>query len=179
VKRVVQDIKENVCRVSETVFTLDEKMNSTIPSVQYELPDGKTLDVGTERFSVVENLFRPEGFLSRTGEGSSRKLMGVHQMVCNCIAECDADIRRELYNSIIVTGGNTLFPGFVERLNKEIIEISPQKFKLVPANYSAERKFSVWIGGSILGSLGTFQQVWMSKSEYEEHGSSLVDRKCP
>lgn len=35
------------------------------------------------------------------------------------------------------------------------------------------------LGGSILSSLGTFQQMWMSRAEYEEHGSSLIHRRAP
>ena len=42
-----------------------------------------------------------------------------------------------------------------------------------------ERRFGSWIGGSILASLGSFQQMWISKHEYEENGKSQVDRKCP
>ena len=49
----------------------------------------------------------------------------------------------------------------------------------VMAPSAAERRFSVWIGGSILASLGTFQQMWMSKAEYEEHGANLILRKAP
>merc|ERR1712037_720854 len=41
-----------------------------------------------------------------------------------------------------------------------------------------ERKYSVWIGGSILASLSTFQQMWISKQEYDECGPSIVHRKC-
>jgi actin-related protein len=41
-----------------------------------------------------------------------------------------------------------------------------------------ERKYSVWIGGSILASLSTFQQMWIAKSEYDESGPSIVHRKC-
>jgi actin-related protein len=41
-----------------------------------------------------------------------------------------------------------------------------------------ERKYSVWIGGSILSSLSTFQQMWIRKSEYDESGPSIVHRKC-
>lgn len=41
-----------------------------------------------------------------------------------------------------------------------------------------ERKYSVWIGGSILASLATFQQMWISKQEYDESGPSIVHRKC-
>jgi actin-like protein 6A len=43
----------------------------------------------------------------------------------------------------------------------------------------SERKFSPWVGGSILSSLGSFQQMWMSKQEYEEHGAIMIERKCP
>ena len=41
-----------------------------------------------------------------------------------------------------------------------------------------EREFSSWIGASVLASLGTFQQMWVSKAEYEEEGPSAVERKC-
>ncbi|XP_070340452.1 actin-like protein 6B isoform X5 [Equus asinus] len=59
--------------------------------------------------------------------------------------------------------------------------ISPQsmRLKLIASNSTMERKFSPWIGGSILASLGTFQQMWISKQEYEEGGKQCVERKCP
>lgn len=41
-----------------------------------------------------------------------------------------------------------------------------------------ERKYSVWIGGSILASLSTFQEMWISKQEYNESGPKIVHRKC-
>ena len=41
-----------------------------------------------------------------------------------------------------------------------------------------ERKFLVWIGGSILSSLSTFQTMWITKAEYEEHGAGIVHKKC-
>jgi len=105
--------------------------------------------------------------------------MGLHQMINTCIRNADPDVRRDLYSGIILTGGTTLTTGFQNRLLKELTAISSQRFKIIATNFPAERKFSVWIGGSILGSLGTFQQLWMSKAEYEEHGASLVERKCP
>ena len=39
-----------------------------------------------------------------------------------------------------------------------------------------ERKYSVWIGGSILASLSTFQNLWCSKQEYDESGPAIVHR---
>jgi actin-related protein len=42
-----------------------------------------------------------------------------------------------------------------------------------------ERSVGSWLGGSILGSLGTFHDMWITKAEYEEWGSAIVNRKCP
>jgi actin-like protein 6A len=168
---VVRDLKESSCRVSESTF--DENASTTIPTVQYELPDGRVLEVGPERFKVPELMFDPKGWDPTGGT------VGAHQMVYNSISASDPDIRKELYAAIILTGGNTLLPGFSDRFNRELTLIAPQRFKMIATNFAVERKFGVWIGGSILGSLGTFNQMWMSKAEFEEHGSSIVERKCP
>jgi len=178
VKQVVRDIKETVCRVSD--FAFDVEANTNIPLVAYELPDGNTIELGTDRFSIAELLFNPTP-LNKRG-GPEEEFIGVPQMIYNSIAKCDPDVRRELFNSIIVTGGNTLLPGFADRLHKELLEKSPPqmyKVKILAPNSTPERKYSSWIGGSILASLGTFQAMWMSKQEYEEHGKSLAERKCP
>merc|ERR1711872_1060333 len=50
-----------------------------------------------------------------------------------------------------------------------------EKIKIVAP---PERKYSCWIGGSILASLSTFQQMWISKQEYDESGPAIVHRKC-
>ena len=105
----------------------------------------------------------------------------VVNMVYQSVTSVDSDIRQNLYSSVVVTGGNTLFSGFVERLQKELNDKTPQMFRVrVTASHSSsERKYSAWIGGSILASLGSFQQMWMSKAEYDEHGKVLVEKKCP
>merc|ERR1712028_167588 len=71
----------------------------------------------------------------------------------------------------------TMFNGISDRLSKEITALAPStmKIKIVAP---PERKYSVWIGGSILASLSTFQQMWISKQEYDESGPSIVHRKC-
>ena len=75
-------------------------------------------------------------------------------MIYDAVTKCDVDIRRELYNNVIVTGGNTLLPGFHERLANELPEVAPQqmpyKVKLTSTPNTTERKFSVWIGGLLL-----------------------------
>lgn len=91
-------------------------------------------------------------------------------MVAESIASCDNDLRKEFYRSIVLTGGSSLFPALSERLTQEVSELAPTQLrkdvKVVASTNSVERKFSVFIGGSILGSLGTFHQMWMSKGEY-------------
>jgi actin len=76
-----------------------------------------------------------------------------------------------------MSGGTTMFGGIAERLNKEVTALAPAAMK-VKIYAPPERKFLVWIGGSILSSLSTFQNMWITKSEYEETGSSIVHRKC-
>ncbi|XP_036910795.1 actin-like protein 6B isoform X2 [Artibeus jamaicensis] len=112
---------------------------------------------------------------------SGNTMLGVGHVVTTSIGMCDIDIRPGLYGSVIVTGGNTLLQGFTDRLNRELSQKTPpsMRLKLIASNSTMERKFSPWIGGSILASLGTFQQMWISKQEYEEGGKQCVERKCP
>ncbi|XP_042168238.1 actin, alpha skeletal muscle [Oncorhynchus tshawytscha] len=102
---------------------------------------------------------------------------GVHETTYNSIMKCDVDIRKDLYANTVLSGGTTMFPGIADRMQKEISGLAPptMKIKIIAP---PERKYSVWIGGSILASLSTFQQMWISKQEYEESGPSIVHRKC-
>lgn len=70
-----------------------------------------------------------------------------------------------------------MFPGIADRMSKEITALAPSSMK-IKVVAPPERKYSVWIGGSILSSLSTFQQMWIAKSEYDESGPSIVHRKC-
>lgn len=62
--------------------------------------------------------------------------------------KCDIDVRKDLYNNIVMSGGTTLFPGIPERLTKEMTNLAPSSMK-IKVIAPPERKFSVWIGGSI------------------------------
>lgn len=178
VMEIIRDMKECVSRVSDAPFV--EEVSSSIPGIPYELPDGTTIDLGTDRFSIPELLFNPSPLNER--ENKEEEFIGIQKMIFNAIGQTDPDIRRELFQSILLSGGNTLLPQFPERLHKEMTERStPQNYRvrILSSTIPAERKFSVWLGGSILSSLGTFHQLWMSKQEYEEHGRAIVERKCP
>nr|KAF6414877.1 actin beta like 2 [Molossus molossus] len=93
------------------------------------------------------------------------------------IMKCDVDIRKDLYANTVLSGGTTMYPGIADRMQKEITALAPSTMK-IKIIAPPERKYSVWIGGSILASLSTFQQMWISKQEYDESGPSIVHRKC-
>lgn len=99
-------------------------------------------------------------------------------MVTEAISRTDIDIRRDLFSGIVLTGGSSGFKNIVERLQKQVPDIAPQNVK-VKIVHSADIRHAAWMGGSILSSLGSFQQMWMSRQEYQEHGAIMIERKCP
>jgi actin-related protein len=99
-------------------------------------------------------------------------------MIVESISKSDIEIRRDLFQNVILSGGTTMMKGFQERVQKQLPDISPQNVK-VKVLGGSDRKFLPWVGGSILSSLGSFQQMWMSRQEYEEHGAIMIERKCP
>ena len=100
---------------------------------------------------------------------------GVHQAIHESILKCDPDLRRGLYRNIALCGGSTMFPGIADRMRKELLALSPSDMD-VKVIASPDRKYIVWIGGSILASLSTFQKLWISRREYDEVGATIVHR---
>ncbi|SPQ97630.1 unnamed protein product (mitochondrion) [Plasmodiophora brassicae] len=177
---VIRDIKHSVVRVSDVPFS--SEVSSAIPTVPYELPDGHVIDVGAERFTLGEQLFNPSASLVDFKEDiDGYKFEGLPAMVRQAVDAVDVDVRRELYGNIVVTGGTSSIRGLSDRLTKELMATAAPAFKIKTLSVGThhERLFGSWIGASILGSLGSFQQMWFSRSEYEEHGARYIAEKCP
>ena len=146
-KEIVRELKEKSCYIAQDFESEYEKSQKTDECIeQHELPDGSIMTINDERFRAPEVLFRPELI--------GKEVEGIHYLIYDSIERCEMDIRKELFNNIVLSGGSTMFDGIAERLQSEISELCLNHIQ-VKIISPPERMYSVWIGGSILSSLST------------------------
>ncbi|KAI1267679.1 chromatin remodeling and histone acetyltransferase complexes subunit putative [Xylariaceae sp. FL1019] len=142
----------------------------------FEMPDGSNQMWREQRFAVSEGMWDEKAALPLP-DGS--KAQTIPEMIKACLSGVDVDLRPNLLGNVVVTGSTSLLNGFNDRLNNELMAMHPgMKIKLHAAGLTTERRFGAWIGGSILASLGTFHQMWISRKEYEENGAGIVEKRC-
>lgn len=106
--------------------------------------------IGQERFRAPEILFDPEII--------GLEYPGIHQIVVDAINRTDLDLRKSLFGNIVLSGGATLTKGFGDRLLHEVQRLAVKDMR-IKIFAPPERKYSTWIGGSILAGLTTFRKV--------------------
>jgi centractin len=162
---VVRDIKEKICYVA---FNVDKtEKDEEEPEVPYKLPDGNVIQIGSEKVRAPEVLFNPALI--------GQEYQGMHQCLMNSISKCDMDIRRTMFSDIILAGGSTMFDGLGDRLLSEVRKLAPRDTK-IKIWAPPQRTLSTWVGGSILASLATFKNMWVSRRDYEEKGKYAIFR---
>ncbi|XP_071451878.1 actin, cytoplasmic-like [Hetaerina americana] len=197
---VSSDYNQEVARMNAELRGLPSSLGKNITQT-YELPDGQVVNIDFERFKVPESLFQPELIgqpdspaLHQAVPLSIEKLQSQEMPGLKSSApamQLDLDLiqlQKTLYENIYLSGGNCRFPGLAERLRMEIYKHANKttglsmsvNVKDIPENggYSSSAVPSAWVGGSILSSLSSFQDMWISRQEYEEIGPSIVHQKC-
>ena len=166
----VRKMKEELCYVAlDYEQELQDSQKNHDLTKTFVLPDGQEISIGSERFQAPEALFQPK-FLGHD-------FNGVGQSTEDSIKKCDLDIRRPLYENIMMSGGSTMYPGIAQRLLADLKKNAPTSAR-VNIHADPNRKFSVWIGAKILTELNSFNDQWITREEYDEVGPSIVHRKC-
>ena len=177
-KEIVKDIKE------KSIYIPLNFEEERVESFSYELPDGNHIIVRDQRIRCPEVLFKPS-MLGKEG-------LGIHDLCDLAIQKCDIDLRKELYYNILLSGGNAMIKGLSERLTAELKKIRGallSDIRVLPKNDEDDEnkenrikkydiKFAVWDGGKVASNLRDFESKWITKTEYEESGATILHRKC-
>jgi actin len=168
-KEIVRRIKEKYVYCAINIEDEAKLYKQKNMSRTYSLPDGEAIVLNDIMYQTSEVLFNP----SLIG----KEMLGVHEAVHDSIQQSDINIRKDLYQNIVLSGGTTMLRGFDKKLEHELNTLTSGKTKIKIIS-PLERKYSVWIGGSILSSLPSFEQAWVYNSEYQESGSSIIHTRC-
>ncbi|XP_029434229.1 actin-related protein T2-like [Rhinatrema bivittatum] len=167
-KDVVNEIKEQLCYVALDPCEELRKRTEEVAK-NFKLPDGNVIQISYQLFRAPEVLFSPPTLGIETP--------GAHKMIFHSVMTCDTDIHETLFGNVVLAGGSSLFPGFHERILKELQLQAPCG---VPVRIVAtpDRKLSAWVGASIITSLTSFKQMWVTCCDYKEFGPTVVQRRC-
>ena len=192
--RVLTSFKESVVQAWQGPGRLDSPSSSnsggpsgysnldhakSLPPKPFEMPDGWNQVFGVERFKIPESLFSASSAYTSPSTPAPKGEETIPSIANRALSSCDVDTRAHLLNNVILTGAGSLIEKLPDRLQSDLQAMYPNpKVRVLANSNSTERKFGAWIGGSVLGSLGTFHQMWVSKAEYAEYGASIVEKRC-
>jgi actin-related protein 4 len=190
-ERVLTAFKESVVQSWQGPGRLDSQVGgpnhmtnadvirTTVPPKPFELPDGWNTVFGVDRFKVVEGLFDANAAYHSPTSPKPAADTTLVSIINKSLQAVDVDARPHLLNNIVLTGAGSLIDKLPERLQADIQAMFPNpKVRVLANSNSVERKYGAFIGGSVLGSLGSFHQMWISREEYSEYGSAIVEKRC-
>ncbi|KAF8351130.1 actin-related protein Arp4p [Amanita rubescens] len=172
-RKEVEDWIQCVAGVLEQGW--NDAVAASRPPKQYEFPTGFNAPFGPERYQIGEEFFWHTAKAGANAAPNHPK--PIPPLITESLRACDPELRQVLMGNVVLTGGGSLFAGFADRLNSELAR-SFQHVKIHAPGNTVERRYGGWLGGSILASLGTFHQLWISKEEWQEHGRPIVSQRC-
>lgn len=179
--RVLTSFKESVVQAWQGPGRLDNNVEAAkfAPPRPFEMPDGWNQVFGLERYKVAEPFFDVRQAYTDSEHPMPKPEDSVSSLVHRAMGNIDVDSRSLLLSNIILTGAGSLIEKFPERLQADLTALYPNpRVRVIANSSSVERKYGAWIGGSVLASLGTFHQMWISREEYKDFGPGIVEKRC-
>ena len=168
-KSIVNGIKHDIAYISTNPEDEEEIYRSGRGDInEYKLPDGKIIQVKGEKFACTEIMYNPILI--------GKHFKGIDELIYDSIYKCDINCREQFFGNIVLAGGNTLINGFTPRLENALRNLNGDdtEIKVIAAQ---ERAYSAWIGAAKIASLSTFDKEWITKAEYQDEGSRIIQRK--
>ena len=189
--KIIKDWRENTSAVNEFV-EFDENILNQRPLKSFEFPNGYSDSYGLARFKANEILFQPQSFTNvpqnvpkysidnpSIPTVSNDQLKSLSDLIKESIQAAETDSRTALLSNVVVVGGVSITQGLNDRIQNEIYKVFPgARIKVHTSANAIERKYAAWLGGSMLGSLGTFHQLWISQEEWKDIGKPIVGMRC-
>ncbi|KAG8348816.1 putative Actin [Trypanosoma vivax] len=199
-RRLAEEVKHSLCYVAADVEREMEEMNKKLKPEYYGLPDDQHIYLNEGQFMIPELLFNPllcdadchlggeAAAEAGTPSGDVNSLVRASisvasdrdnwaDTVVKVVQAAPVFTHQRLFENVVLGGGNTLFPGIEQRLQRELVLRRTSTEQKVNCIAFADRDLAAWIGGSVVASMSTFPQMCLSRKDYLESGPSIVHTK--
>ncbi|XP_053518884.1 actin, cytoskeletal 3-like [Artibeus jamaicensis] len=167
-REYIRHLKEKCCYVALDFDKERVEAPAPPPTQKYLLPDGREVTLGQERFFGPEVLFQTNLI--------GRNSLGAHMIAFRCVSSCDPALWKILFDNIVLSGGTGCCFGLRSRMQRELSALVSPTIT-VDVSTCPFSKYGAWVGGSMLCSLSTFKDMWVTSKEYQDLGSSVVRRR--
>lgn len=161
--QITKKIKEEIGEISidKNIIENNNEINK-----KYILPDDSEINIGKERFLAPEILFNPSL--------KEYEYPGLAEILTDSINQTNVDLKKQLYNTILLSGGNMKMKGMKERIHKEIKKLAPQNIK-VRLHTPSNPENCAWIGANIISSLDKCKDMWIQQKEWLESDANVIN----